>query len=129
MTEILDDVVAAGLAGNYQYSVDRVIDRFRSLTERLERIGMPSAGALSRNRRTPYVSAAAEVVSEIRNTIGNLNFDGLIMNATEADHELARQAALPDIDRLARIIREVDGNHKLGAGALAEAIVAELGKD
>lgn len=30
------------------------------------------------------------------------------------------------IDTLANIIRKVDGNHKLGAGALAEAIVAEV---
>lgn len=31
-----------------------------------------------------------------------------------------------DVDRLAQIIREVDGNHDLGAGELAEAIVARL---
>ena len=31
-----------------------------------------------------------------------------------------------DIDWLANVIRTVDGNHSLGAGALAEAIVAAL---
>ena len=33
-----------------------------------------------------------------------------------------------DIDTLADIIRKVDGNHSLGAGALAEAIQAEIQK-
>ena len=33
---------------------------------------------------------------------------------------------LPDVDELAQIIRRVDGNHSLGAGALAEAIIAVL---
>jgi hypothetical protein len=33
---------------------------------------------------------------------------------------------LPDVDTLAQIIRTVDGNHDLGAGALAEAILRNL---
>ena len=33
---------------------------------------------------------------------------------------------LPDVDTLSNIIRKVDGNHSLGAGALAEAILQEL---
>lgn len=33
---------------------------------------------------------------------------------------------LPDVDELAQIIRTADGDHTLGAGALAEAIVAAL---
>lgn len=33
---------------------------------------------------------------------------------------------LLDVDRLAQIIRKVDGNHSLGAGALAEAILNEM---
>ena len=32
----------------------------------------------------------------------------------------------PTVDELAQIIREVDGNHQLGAGRLAEAILARL---
>lgn len=36
--------------------------------------------------------------------------------------------ALLDVDTLAQIIRTVDGNYDLGAGALAEAILAELGR-
>lgn len=36
------------------------------------------------------------------------------------------EACLPDVDELAQIIRCVDGNHSLGAGALAEAIIAAL---
>lgn len=31
-----------------------------------------------------------------------------------------------DVDNLAQIIRQVDGNHDLGAGALAEAILDRL---
>lgn len=34
--------------------------------------------------------------------------------------------ALPDVDTLAQIIRRVDGSNSLGAGALAEAILAAL---
>jgi hypothetical protein len=33
-----------------------------------------------------------------------------------------------DTDRLWNIIREVDGNHDLGAGALAEAILERLNR-
>lgn len=32
-------------------------------------------------------------------------------------------------ERIAEIIRKVDGNHSMGAGALADAIMAELEKD
>ena len=35
----------------------------------------------------------------------------------------AALAARSNVDKLANIIREVDGNHSLGAGALAEAII------
>jgi len=38
---------------------------------------------------------------------------------------LAKQA-VPDVDWLAQVIRTVDGNHSLGAGALAEKIVAAI---
>jgi hypothetical protein len=34
--------------------------------------------------------------------------------------------AIPSIDDLAQIIRQVDGENKLGAGALAEAICAQI---
>lgn len=37
-----------------------------------------------------------------------------------------RRRALPSIDALAQVIRRVDGAHSLGAGALAEAILAAL---
>ncbi len=39
---------------------------------------------------------------------------------------LAEVERLPDVDSLAQIIRRVDGDHKLGAGALAEAILAAI---
>lgn len=35
-------------------------------------------------------------------------------------------AAALEVDALSNIIRKVDGNHELGAGALAEAIRAEI---
>lgn len=35
----------------------------------------------------------------------------------------AQPSAVPDVDWLAQVIRAVDGNHSLGAGALAEKIV------
>lgn len=34
-----------------------------------------------------------------------------------------------DVDRLAEFIRKVDGNHKMGAGILAEEIVEFLKKE
>lgn len=78
------------MAYQYGYGLDRVISRFRDLTERLERVGKPTSRAISKNR-TPYSSAAAEVVTEIRNTIGNLNLEGLIVNAAETDLALAEE--------------------------------------
>lgn len=33
---------------------------------------------------------------------------------------------VPDVDTLSNIIRSIDGNHSLGAGALAEAIIAAI---
>lgn len=38
----------------------------------------------------------------------------------------AQAVKLPDVDHLAQIIRQVDGNHSLGAGALAEKILEAL---
>lgn len=35
---------------------------------------------------------------------------------------------LPDVDKLSNIIRQVDGNHSLGAGALAEKILDAVAK-
>ncbi|WP_329832734.1 hypothetical protein [Stenotrophomonas geniculata] len=40
--------------------------------------------------------------------------------------ESAGLRPMPDVDVLAKIIREVDGNNSLGAGALAEAILTKL---
>ena len=38
----------------------------------------------------------------------------------------SEREGLPSVDELAQIIREVDGDHSLGAGALAESILARL---
>jgi hypothetical protein len=35
-------------------------------------------------------------------------------------------AVMPDVDALAQIIRQVDGDHSLGAGALAERIIDKV---
>jgi len=40
---------------------------------------------------------------------------------------LAKKSVI-DVDELANVIRSIDGSHSLGAGALAEAILAELGE-
>lgn len=44
----------------------------------------------------------------------------------DAKVEIEDLKSLLDIDALAQIIRTVDGNHTLGAGALAEAIVSHF---
>lgn len=41
-------------------------------------------------------------------------------------HQRESGTALPDVDRLANIIRFVDGGNSLGAGELAESIIAVL---
>ena len=60
---------------------------------------------------------------------------GVIMTRQEALQKCSHQNVhlincifddFEDVDRLATIIREVDGNHSLGAGALAEAIIQKL---
>lgn len=38
---------------------------------------------------------------------------------------MTERKQLPDVVELSNIIRRVDGDHQLGAGALAEAIIAE----
>jgi len=58
-----------------------------------------------------------------------LNSDKLIKMVTELREELAAikaQGVVIDADDLAQFIREIDGNHKMGAGVLAEHIVARL---
>ena len=47
--------------------------------------------------------------------------------AVEDNFALAQPApSVPDVDALAQFIREIDGKHQLGAGALAERIVEWL---
>ena len=43
------------------------------------------------------------------------------------DAEIAQFRDALEVDRLSAIIRKVDGQNSLGAGALAEAILAEMG--
>lgn len=40
----------------------------------------------------------------------------------------AQAVKLPGVDQLSNIIRQVDGNHSLGAGALAEKIIEAVAK-
>jgi DNA repair exonuclease SbcCD ATPase subunit len=44
----------------------------------------------------------------------------------EAERDTLAAKLVPDVDWLANVIRQVDGNHKLGAGALAEKIVEAI---
>lgn len=57
-------------------------------------------------------------------------YDQQIMNDLQPVEEYLSKALsaprVPDVDSLAQIIREVDGNHSLGAGALAEAIIGRI---
>jgi len=43
--------------------------------------------------------------------------------------EEGRKEALLDVDWLSNVIREVDGKHELGAGALAEKIVERMANE
>lgn len=70
----------------------------------------------------------------------NRSTDYIFPQATPAEQREAMRAALsaalphlgaagvavPDVDSLAQEIRRVDGNHSLGAGALAEALMPFL---
>jgi len=58
-----------------------------------------------------------------------LNSDKLIKMVTELREELAAikaQGVVIDADDLAQFIREIDGNHKMGAGVLAEHIAEHI---
>lgn len=70
----------------------------------------------------PELNSVDEFLRRLRKTDPEI----LIWVRSLLEERDALRAALPDVDRLAQIIREVDGNHDLGAGALAEAIVARL---
>ena len=50
----------------------------------------------------------------------------LRLNAVEEENDRLRQ--MTDVDALSNIIRAADGNHNLGAGALAEKIIEALEK-
>lgn len=54
--------------------------------------------------------------------------DALQLRLNEVEGENDRLMALLHPDRLSNIIREVDGSHSLGAGALAERIIAKMEK-
>lgn len=58
--------------------------------------------------------------------------DGFFRQAFKGDYTVDSRLVVidpeEDVDRLSNIIREVDGNHDLGAGALAEAILERLAK-
>lgn len=47
-----------------------------------------------------------------------------LLDKLNADREPA--VSVPDVDWLAETIRRVDGDHKLGAGALAEKIISAM---
>lgn len=49
--------------------------------------------------------------------------------ARDARDRQMREEGRPSVDRLAQIIRQVDGNNTLGAGALAEAILALIERE
>lgn len=50
-------------------------------------------------------------------------------SSASAPHtDIAPAYALPSVDALAQVIRTVDGNHSLGAGALAEKIVEHIAR-
>ena len=49
-----------------------------------------------------------------------------LRNSWYAMQQNAEIERLTDVDRIAQIIRQVDGNNTLGAGALAEKIVEAL---
>lgn len=100
--------------------------RLRTRTERVHAI-MVAARRLADVQQ----SHAAEVV---RRDAMDIESSDLALAASAdrwvaAEKEVravAERNVLPDVDTLAQIIRTVDGNHDLGAGALAEAIIDAL---
>lgn len=86
------------------------------------------AGAAEREneqlRKT--IQASRDWIEEAKDEAGysrNVSFD-VVWEETLAK---ARQAEV-DVDDLAQFIRQVDGDHTLGAGELAERIVVWLGR-
>lgn len=65
-----------------------------------------------------YIDAARTRVHEHCGDCSDWACDGFEARATPP--------SLPSVDELAQIIRQEDGNHSLGAGELAERIIARL---
>jgi hypothetical protein len=65
---------------------------------------------------------------EQANISGRLMYDAMLARGYRIEAEAAVPAS-PDVVELAQIIREEDGDHSLGAGTLAERIVARLPAD
>ena len=55
-----------------------------------------------------------------------LNINGVEMHYDRVDRDTQPAPSVPDVDALAQFIREIDGAHRFGAGALAERIVEWL---
>ena len=68
----------------------------------------------------------SELITENDSGEALIRLDGAIA-AVEDNFALAQPApSIPEVDALAQFIREIDGAHRLGAGVLAERIVAWL---
>lgn len=63
-----------------------------------------------------------------RSEMDELKRRGLLVRNLYANKPATAAMVMPDVDDLSNIIRRVDGSHTLGAGALAEAILAEVAK-
>lgn len=128
----LNDQVAASYQTTYLNRVEAIVRLLRDTADEVERVGT----RLDRSwfgDSSPHTVAAHDVIQAIQTLNGNLHLGRLAEIASQADVALARRdaanatrdavVALPDVDTLAQIIRTVDGNHDLGAGALAEKII------
>jgi uncharacterized protein YukE len=69
------------------------------------------------------MTAEQEILAELRRALGH---DGEVYQNVEKMLQALTAPRVTDVDALAQIIREVDGDHSLGAGALAEAIIEKI---
>lgn len=76
----------------------------------------------------PKSNDPREILRQVIAWNAQVALDPRVSEDAQALVDRGRSEALAslDVDQLAQVIREVDGNHSLGAGALAEAIIERL---
>lgn len=111
-------IVETAEGGDMNEELRRQIEARRD--EELATIASVAAGAFGSSAAKRQYRAKHKATADALEWVLDL------LDAQPAAVSLPEEAEPITVERLAAVIREVDGNHSLGAGALAEAILAAL---